>query len=107
MRRGTTHDFEIILDDVDLTSLAAMWVSFAQFGKVLVNKELDDVTIDGQTITVHLTQTDTLKFRPRAKVWIQIRGLTNSGAAWATDPFKRRVEDILKDGAISAGNGQP
>ena len=106
MRRGTTHDFEIILDDVDLTAVDVLWITFAQFGSDVVTKQLSDVTIDGQTITVHLTQTDTLKFKPRANVWVQIRGLTNSGAAWATDTFKRSVEDILKDGAISAGSGE-
>lgn len=106
MRRGTTFDLEIELENVDLEHVAQLYIDFACLGSVVIHKTISDVEIDGHTVKVHLSQTDTLKLTPRTKVAIQARILTTDGEAVATDIIKRDVEEILEDGAISAGSGK-
>lgn len=105
MNRGTTQDYEINLPNVDFTNIAELWIDFAQWGQVKIHKTLSDVTIDGQTVTVHLSQTDTLSLRGHSKVQIQCRLLTNDGDASVTETVCVSVGEILKDGEIGAVSG--
>lgn len=104
MYRGTTSTFDINISDVDLTEVAEMWVSFGTENNPIVNKTLSDVTISGSTVTVPLTQEDTLTLKAAQKTYLQIRILLNNGEAIAS-PMKRvDVYAIIKDGVISIGN---
>lgn len=99
--RGTTHKFEFDLG-ADLSNVSHVWVTFSQFGTEKFTKDLDDITIDGNTIKVNLTQEDTLSLKPNIKVWIQTRYKLNNDDAEITETIKRDVKDCLKDGEIGA-----
>ncbi len=101
MNRGTTHDYEIDLPNVDFTNITEMWVDFAQYGTVVIHKTLSDVTVEDQTVTVHLSQEDTLSLK-KGKVSIQCRFLTADGEATVTEIIRKDVGDVLKDGVIGA-----
>lgn len=100
MNRGTTHDFEVMLDDVDMTSVSVLWVTFAQAGREVLTKELEDLTVEDNRLIVHLTQEDTLAFRDRLPVYVQIRLKTNEDKAYVTDILKTSVGEVLKGGVI-------
>lgn len=97
--RGTTPYAEIKVDGVDLSSIDVMWLTFKQ-GSLEITKTLDDVTIDSDTITVHFTQEETLKFSSRSRVSIQMRFLIGTEAN-KSNVVTVEVSDILKDGVIS------
>ena len=107
MRRGTTptHVFRV---KADLNNLEALYVTYQQHKVNLVEKTLDDVTVDTEnnTVTVQLTQADTLKFDdknctcPENMVKIQIRWRYTDGNAAATKVLSVRATEILKDGEI-------
>lgn len=110
MYRGTTHTFYIVLPDTVPTSeLVQLYVTFLQrdmlfrpeHEKVVLEKDIDDVTIEGQRILVSLSQEDTLKFEARKDTLIQLRGLNTNDEAWASNKKSISVKSILKDGVIS------
>lgn len=101
MRRGTTPII-IFNTDMDFTQIAELYVTFAQEGKVVVEKDKEQCEFEENKIIVSLTQTDTLKFSldPRDTVYVQIRVKYNNNLAMASNILKVRVKDILKDGEI-------
>lgn len=106
MFRGTTPtitfevDKEFVLDD-----LKQIWVT-------IENKfhehtyDIDQVTLDAveNTVTVHMTQEDTLAFKLESKLvdqcYAQIRFLKNDGTAYASDEVRLELKRILKEGVI-------
>lgn len=107
MTRGTTPTHTFTLPD-DLTSatISALYITYAQGSKTVLEKTLSDVTINGGVITCTLTQADTLKFEVLDqhcgcdKVNIQVRIKTSDGVAMASDIMAIPISDILKDGEI-------
>lgn len=101
MRRGTTPTNTFTLD-LDLSS-ATVFITYGQGGKPIVEKTGQDLTFGTQeqayTITVELTQEDTLKFRP-GEVMIQIRYVMPDGTADASNIIKTTLLEIIKDGVI-------
>lgn len=97
MKRGTTptNSFSV---DIDLTA-ATVFVSYEQDGKVIVEKTGADLTITADTIVCELTQEETLRFHA-GRVRIQIRYVTATGAADASNIIQTTAEQILKDGVI-------
>lgn len=98
--RGTTDTLDFVLD-TDLSNITAMEITFAQYGFERFTKTLDEVTIDGQTISVPLSQEDTLKLKAKDPLSIQIRVLFASGEADATDIVRMSVGEILKGGILT------
>lgn len=101
MRRGTTPINTFTLD-LDLSE-ATVFITYAQRGRVAIEKTGSDLTFDGSgeayTITVTLTQEDTLALAPE-KVNIQIRAVYADGSAIASNIVTTTAEAILKDGVI-------
>ena len=100
MYRGTTPGLEINVGDIDLTKVTELWLTLSQHGTVKINKTLDEVTIDGSTVTCTLTQEETLDLKAHASTLVQMRFLMDDGQAMATPIVKVPVEAILKDGVI-------
>jgi len=100
MWRGTTptHTFTFPAD-VDLESMSVIYISYAQDGAVVVEKEKSELEIIGNQIRFSLTQADTLKFRP-GTVKIQLRAKTSDGRAVASNIISTTTREILKDGEI-------
>lgn len=108
MYRGTTPTITINCD-IDASEFVTMWVTFrvqkrstyGQPQEVEITKRLEDegVDVDGQVISITLTQADTLllgSLDPETDqtVEVQIRGKTADGRAFAsnmTDPEEREL----------------
>lgn len=98
MRRGSTptNTFNV---DIDLRD-ATVYVTYEQKGQIVLEKTGDDLTVTEDSITLELSQEDTLKFVP-GSVLIQIRYVFANGAADASNIIQTSAERIIKDGEIS------
>ena len=98
MIRGTTptHVFEV---DTDLRQATALYITYGQLGRTVIEKTLDDAEITEESVTVHLTQEDTIRFK-NGDVRIQMRVKFGDGSAIASDIIDVPVQAILKEGII-------
>lgn len=83
MIRGTTPTFEFTLPMLT-DEIAAGYITFAQDGSVVIDKALADCTCAGSTVTLHLTQEETLKLSQNTRTELQMRVRTTGGEALAT-----------------------
>lgn len=99
MRRATTPNVEIRIDEC----LTGCWyrVTFAQKGGQRLVKDQDDCELseDGKTINVHLTQQETLGFSDKYDLRVQVRFGTGDEAC-ASDIAATRVAEILDEEVI-------
>lgn len=98
MRRGTTPTISYNVD-IDLTSALELYITLKQDGLVVIEKSIEDVTITSESISIALTQEETLNLVP-GKVLMQIRAKMPDGAALASNIMMGYVEQILKNGVI-------
>lgn len=98
MRRGTTPT-NIFHTDIDLRDADVVYITYAQQGRPVIEKTGEDSTITENSVTVMLSQAETLKLR-NAEVEIQIRARFPSGRAVASDIIKTTAERVLKEGVI-------
>lgn len=89
-----THTFEV---PFDLTTAKRVRLIYSQNNKVLFVKEKDALTINGGVIEHKLTQEETLAFDTRYLVEIQIRVLTETDDALASDIITTTVGRLLED----------
>lgn len=84
MRRGTTptHTFTLPFD-VDM--LKEIRVIYAQGGETIFVRTAAECELNGNTVTIKLTQEETLAFECHKPVRIQVRALTMGGDALASD----------------------
>lgn len=106
MFRGTTPQLEFHLP-FDTANIKTVWVTFSQYDEELFTVKTEEVTMSGQKISVKLTQAQTLKLKPKKvlrdnhDVEIQLRILTTTGDALASNIMRTSAEKILKDGEIA------
>ena len=97
MIRGTTPVIKLTLPmQIDFDVL---YITFRQGEENILEKTLTDVTIDGTTIFLPLSQADTLLFDQGNTVWVQLRGKVGE-IAYASKIMRVAVSDILKGGEI-------
>lgn len=98
MIRGTTptHIFNV---NVDLTDADVIYITYKQSDSIVVEKEKSDCTITADSVSVTLSQEDTLKFNTAA-VEIQIRARFPDGSAIASNIMQTTATRILKGGVI-------
>ena len=103
MIRGTTptHIFTI---PFDTALIADLRISYAQCGKEVVVKTKEDATLDGQTITVKLTQEETFNFDCSKRVFVQVRVLTLGGEAVSSEVMMVSVEQCLNNEVLGDVN---
>lgn len=97
MIRGTTptHTFTTPLDVEIITDLR---LSYAQEGAEIFNKKKSEVTLEGKTISVRLTQEETLKFdSAKGVVQIQLKVLTEGGDVFSSDVMNVNVWDSINN----------
>ena len=94
MTQGTTptHVFTLPFSTELIKSAR---VTYAQKRAVVLIKEDEELIMDGESISVRLTQADTLRFRPDDEVEIQLRILTTAGDALASDIERVSVRRCL------------
>ena len=99
IRRGTTptHIFNV---NVDLTQAVALYITYRQNGRIIVEKTLEDCTITATTVTVKLTQNETLKFITTSAVEVQIRAKFSNETAIASNIMETDAGRILKGDEI-------
>ena len=103
--RGTTPTITFeVTSEMDLTKLTEIWFTL-QDSMTSEDKtyKLSDnnVVVDSEnmTISVQLTQDDTLEFK--SNICVQIRALDEDGLAYASPVLDVALSDILKGGVIS------
>lgn len=97
--RGTTPILEFALP-FPAEELAEAYVTIAQDDAVVIDKPLSACECGGRTLTVRLTQEETLKLQCDCISEIQIRARTLEGEAIASNIMSVKTERILKDGVI-------
>ena len=101
MIRATTPIHQFIFD-TDPELFDRILITYAQNGRIVLEKEKEDLTFEEQTeegkypAYVRLTQEETKLFSERT-VNIQVRVLTQGGEALASDKKAIKVEDVLND----------
>lgn len=102
MYRGTTPTFVIELpQETAVSDITVAYLTFKQNGSVIIDKALEDMTLNVQdnTLEIVLTQAETLSFVSGAQVQYQLRfGI--GGSYYATRAWTIPAEAILKDGMI-------
>lgn len=95
MRRGSTptHIFNVSLDP-DLISKVR--ILYSQNKALVLKKEHSDCVIEGQKITVKLTQADTLAFKD-GTAEVQLRINTPSGDSIPSQIYIVSVERLLEN----------
>lgn len=96
MRRGTnpTHTFTL---PFDTSAVDKVRVIYAQSDIVKIVKKETDCELSGYTISVKLTQAETLRLNHRLKTSIQLRVLTHSGEALASGIVTMATTQCLSD----------
>ena len=98
MIRGTTptHIFNV---NVDLTNADVIYITYKQGNDTVVEKVKSDCEITSTSVSVTLTQEDTLKFNA-SDVEIQIRARFPDDSAIASNIMRTSVTRVLKSGVI-------
>ena len=99
MRQGTTPTIQITINDIDLNEMQNIYVVFEQNGYIL-KKELNDLDIEGNTISVSLSQEETLNFK-EGTCNIQLRMITKGGVAIASPIKTTKVYRVLNKEVIT------
>lgn len=97
MVQATTPTFVLTLPDtVDLSQAANIYFSLRQ-KNVIIEKTDDDLTVDGQTVSVYLSQAETLQLVPGA-AQIQLNWTyANSARACSNIVSVQVTENLLKE----------
>lgn len=98
MYRGTTPTFTFTLP-IECETITKLSVAFEQRGKLLFERNLTDVTMDGNVLSCALTEEETLQLHGDSEVFIQLRVGVGS-ARMASQVFRVPVSQILKDGVL-------
>ena len=100
MIRGTTPTITLVLpEDVDVSGASSAYLSFGQLGEEVFSIPLARLTLDDNTASATLSQTETLQLTANQQTAIQLRWV-DSGVAYATRIVKVDTDAIIKEGAI-------
>ena len=99
MIRGTTPTLEFTLP-FELVEIDKLWITFSQNNKEVFTVEKQDLVLGDKTISLKLSQKQTLLLSSNSMVNIQIRVVDTKGLAMASNIIKTPVQQILKDGEI-------
>ncbi len=102
MIRATTptHTFVLPFDYNEI--VLKCLVTYKQFGKIIIDKREGDIRVEGNTAIVQLSQRETNLFNSFSEAEVQIRVLTNTGDALASQIFELSVRDVLNDEVLSS-----
>lgn len=100
MRRGTTPPNSFVFDGESPADFEKIVVTYAQRGRVLINRDKSQLSIDATTVYLRLTQVETLLFTSGVPVEIQIRVLRQDGTADASPIYRVPVEAVLNDSVL-------
>ena len=99
MRQGTTPTIVINVNNIDLSELKSVYITFEQDGHLL-RKDMSQIEIEDDEIRITLTQEETLKFK-KGIVNVQLRAITQDGLAIASSIATTKVHRILDKEVIT------
>ena len=101
MIRGPTptHTFKNI--PVEAVNIDKVKITYAQAGKVVLEKRKEDCIIEDGEIKTTLTQEDTFKFDDTELVDIQLRILVKGGKVLSTYVRRNTVAECLDDEVLA------
>lgn len=102
MIRGTTPIlyWELPFESVLIKS-AEILLKYNDANKgILIEKTLEDCELGETSISVKLTQEETLRLPAPTSVSVQLRVLLNDETSLATEPTTVKVKQLLKEGVI-------
>ena len=99
IRKGTTPT-HIFNTNVDLTEAVALYVTYKQGGRVVIEKDKSECEITSTNVTTKLTQADSLKLNETQTVEMQIRARFSDGTAIASNIMTAEAGRVLKGGEI-------
>ena len=97
IRRATTPKQIFTLDLENVSDLSEILVTYAQRGKIIVQRTKSEMTIEENKVSFRLTQEETLSFRENIPVEIQVRVFTSDNNALASDIFEVSVGRVLDE----------
>lgn len=87
-----THTFTLPFSTSTISSLIA---TYQQNGATVIEKELEDVTLDGNKVIITLTQEETKKFEACRPAFVQLRIKNTSDAVLASNIVTLDVQPVL------------
>ena len=99
MRRGTTPTHNITTE-LDLTDAEVIFLTYKQNKKKVLDLDKSRMTITSESISVELTQEETLMFNDQLDATAQIRARFSDERAVASNVMIIPINEILKDGVI-------
>lgn len=99
MIRGTTPTYTFKLP-IDVSVIKTLRITFEQCCKEL-NKNTEDCSLSGTSVSVRLKQEDTLMFSADLPVSIQIKVLTTTDDALVSRVMQDRVLPALNDEVLT------
>lgn len=92
-----TNVFDV---SIDLTDAVVLYITYKQYGRTVLEKQLEDCTVTQDKITVDLTQAESLKFAENKSVQIQIRARLSDNSAHVSNIMETTASELLKEGVI-------
>lgn len=99
INRGSTQSITYTLP-FPAERLEEAYITIVQDESMVIEKQLEDMTIDGNQISVKLTQKETLNLKSDSGGAVQFRYRDINGDADRTEPLLFSVGMLLKDGEI-------
>lgn len=96
MRRATTPTHTFTLAGITAEDINRLLITYSQRGEVKFEKTEANCTIEGNVVSLTLTQEEANLFAPGC-VEIQLRVVTHEGTALASQIFHEDVSDVLND----------
>ena len=87
-----THIFRL---PFDTSRCDKVRITYAQCGETVLVKDVGDCSLSGNTVTVKLSQEETLLFKCHRKARVQVRVLSVDGTAFASKIVEVSVEELL------------
>jgi hypothetical protein len=96
MRRATTplHKFTF---PISPETFEKILITYSQGRKIILEKERDDLTISGNTVSFQMSQEEANLFKTGDDVRVQVRALTYAGNAVASKVITISVGEVLND----------
>lgn len=96
MIRATTPTHTFVLKEFTVAQIKDLRIIYSQLGEVVCEKGKSDCSLNGNKISVTLTQEETKRFR-EGRVELQLRVLTDANMALATKVIDLDVTKVLDD----------
>ena len=102
MYRGSTPVYTIYMDGMQFSDLANLQITFTQDHQIMIERSLNDMTIDTEanTASFSLTQEETMQLKV-GTVDKQIRLMNGGGTVTLTRIFRERVEPNIREDLIN------